>query len=162
MTRGWAAELAGALIAGGLGAFLLIHASDIPFGAGYDRIGPRVFPYAVAIGLMVLGALLVLARLRAQATPAVGPAASEAAPSAVNLVPLAWLGAAIVLVPLTLERIGFVAAAAAQFWLTARAFHSRRPWRDALAAIAVAVVVYVAFARGLGMELPQGPLEALF
>lgn len=156
MSRGRASELGVALTVGGLGTFLFVHASGIPFGAGYDRIGPRVFPYLVAVGLLGLAAFLAAAALRGRAA-----FTAPAWEGTLNLRPLAWLAVALALVPLAMDRTGFVPAAAAQFWLAARAFHSRRPWRDAIAAVVVAFVVYMAFARGLGMTLPQGPLEAL-
>jgi len=47
-------ELVLALAIVALGVFLLIGVSKIRLGAGYDRIGPRFFPYAVAAGLLLL------------------------------------------------------------------------------------------------------------
>ena len=50
---------------------------------------------------------------------------------------------------------------ALQFWLVARAFRSRRPGRDFLIAVALSLIVYLAFSRGLGLPLPAGILEGL-
>ena len=58
-------------------------------------------------------------------------------------------------------RAGFIVAASLLFWLVARAFGDHRPLRDGAAAVLLATVVYAAFARGLGLALPAGPLERL-
>jgi putative tricarboxylic transport membrane protein len=57
------------------------------------------------------------------------------------------------------ERAGFVIAAAALFWLTARAFDGRHPIRDAVFAVGLSVGAYLLFARGLDLTLPAGVLE---
>ena len=59
------------------------------------------------------------------------------------------------------ERGGFVIASSALFWVAARGFGSRRPLRDAVIAVALAVVVFLAFTRGLGLSLPLGVLGGL-
>jgi hypothetical protein len=50
--------------------------------------------------------------------------------------------------------VGFVLASSLQFWLVTQAFGSRTRLRDALVAIVVALTVYLAFSRGLGLALP--------
>jgi putative tricarboxylic transport membrane protein len=147
------AELAFALGAIALGALLFAGLAGISPGAGYDRIGPRFFPFVVAAGLVVIGAAIGVAAL-------FRPLASRAHASAAEPVywrPAAYLLAALLLSMALLERAGFVVAASLQFWLVARAFHSRRPWRDAIVAVALVVCVYVLFSRGLGLTLPVGP-----
>ena len=147
LALGTAAVLLGLVLAGGT---LLIGT-----GFGYDRIGPRTAPYGVALGLLLLGgALLALALGRRRETD---PTAGE---------PLQWRAIGMValagaLFLLFAGRTGFIAAASIQFWLVARAFSGHRPLRDGAAAVLLAIVVYAAFARGLGLALPAGPLEAL-
>jgi hypothetical protein len=58
----------------------------------------------------------------------------------------------------SLERAGFVVAASILFWLTARAFDARHPWRDAAFAIGVSVAAYLLFSHVLQLPLPAGPL----
>jgi putative tricarboxylic transport membrane protein len=60
-----------------------------------------------------------------------------------------------------LDRIGFVLASSALFWLTARAFDRTHPLRDALAAVALSAGAYVLFARLLQVSLPPGPFGAV-
>jgi putative tricarboxylic transport membrane protein len=154
-------ELALATGVAALGAFLLVGIPAIRFGAGYDRIGPRFFPYAVAAGLIFLGAWLAVGALRARARePQFGGATALQPP--LNWAPIGYLGLALILNLALLERAGFVIASSIQFWLAARAFHSRRPVRDAVIAVLLSVVVYIAFSQFLGLTLPAGPLESLF
>ena len=147
LAPGIAALLLGLLIAAGSFA--------ISSGFGYDRIGPRTAPYGVALGLLLIGVALL--------APALGrrletdPAAAE---------PLRWravglLALAGALFLLLAGRTGFILAASLQFWLVARAFSANRPLRDGAAAVLLGVVVYAAFAGGLGLALPAGLLEAL-
>jgi putative tricarboxylic transport membrane protein len=49
-------------------------------------------------------------------------------------------------------------ASAALFWFTARAFDSRRPYRDAAFSIVISVSVFLLFARVLQLSLPAGIL----
>lgn len=67
--------------------------------------------------------------------------------------------AAGILIELTLlEYLGFVIASTFLFWLTARAFESRSPLRDAGFAVAMSVATYLLFARLLDLSLPTGIL----
>lgn len=145
---------AGAAVA--LGLILFAGARQIEFAAGYDRIGPRFFPYAVAAGLLLLGASLaasvVVRRLR-------GARAEIAEGDRIDWRPLGLALSALLSSILLLGPAGFVLASAVQFWLVARAFRSARPLRDALVAVLFSVAVYYGFTAGLGLSLPPGPWE---
>ena len=139
----------------GLGSF------GIPFGAGYDRIGPRFFPSVVAAGLTLLGSVLAVAALRAKG---LHPTAGEDANGgiAANWRALGVLLAALLLNLILLQPAGFVVASSALFWLAARGFGSERPVRDAVIALSLSLLVYAAFTQGLGLTLPRGILERFF
>jgi putative tricarboxylic transport membrane protein len=142
-----------------LGLVLIAGGRSIGQAAGYDRIGPRTFPFGVAAALLVLAAALAVTTLTRSGQSS---AAADAEETPTDPLALAYVGAALFLLVALLNRIGFVLAAAAQFWLIARAFHSRRPLRDAIAAVVMAVIVYFVFSRALGLTLPAGILERLF
>jgi putative tricarboxylic transport membrane protein len=72
--------------------------------------------------------------------------------------PVGWLAAGILAYLLLAERGGFVVASAALFWFTARAFDSRRPYRDAAFSIVISVSAFLLFARVLQLSLPAGIL----
>lgn len=124
-------------------------------GFGYDRIGPRTMPYGVALGLLLLGGALLVPALRRQSET------HAAASEPLQRKALGVLALAGGLFLLLAGRAGFILAASLLFWLVARAFGDHRPLRDAAAAVLLSVAVYAAFARGLGLALPAGPLEAL-
>lgn len=144
---GSAAVVLGLVLAGG--------ALAIGAGFGYDRIGPRTMPYGVALGLLLLGGALLVPALRRR------PDTDVAMSAALQWRALGVLALAGALFLLLAGRAGFILAASLLFWLVARAFGNHRPLRDAAAAVLLSIVVYVAFARGLGLALPSGPLEAL-
>jgi putative tricarboxylic transport membrane protein len=115
--------------------------------------GQRLVPLVVLIGAaLVFGALAVGGiRVRRRARADAAPANRRAVAGAV-------LGLIVFL--LMLRPLGFTAAAAALFVLTANAFaststHRRRMWTVAVA-IVFAVVVDLAFTRGLDLPLPRG------
>ena len=129
-------------------------------GAGYDRIGPRFFPYTVALGLLLIGGWLVVSELVSGRSVDNMAVSSPGAPP-VNWNSAAYLAAALLVNLAFLERAGFVLAASVQFWLMARAFRSQRPARDALVAVLLSLVCYIGFSRGLGLTLPSGFLEGI-
>jgi len=144
-----------------LGVLLAAGSLEISFGAGYDRIGPRFFPFVVAGGLILLGGLLLLdawRTRRGEGSPEIG----QAADCPVNWTRLGWLVLALVSGAVLLEPVGFVLGAAVLFWLSARAFGSRHPVRDAAVAVAFSTAVFLSFTRGLGLMLPPGILRGLF
>ena len=155
------ADLVLALGVAALGVCLAVGGSGFSLGAGYDRIGPRFFPYLVALGLVLLGGWLALAALRGSRTKPTDGVNSGPRPQ-INWPALGYLGLALLLNLVLLERAGFVISASLLFWLVARAFHSRRPARDAATAVLLSVLVYFAFTRGLGLILPLGIFNRLF
>jgi putative tricarboxylic transport membrane protein len=149
--RRWA-DLAAAGSAATLGMVLWLGAGQISLGAGYDRIGPRFFPYAVAAGLILVAVVLATrALLGSGRLPTEHDQRSE---HRMDWGPFTWVLMALLLEVLLLERTGFVLASAGQFWLVARAFRSKKPVRDAIVAVLLSLAVYYAFSRGLGMSLP--------
>ena len=155
------ADLALALGVAALGVCLAVGSTGISLGTGYDRIGPRFFPYVVAIGLVLLGSWLAVASIRGMRAKAVAEETSDAS-SQMNWQALGYLGLALLVNLILLERAGFVISSSMLFWLVARAFHSRHPARDAAVAALLSVLVYFAFTRGLGLILPLGIFNRLF
>lgn len=148
-------EVIVALTAVALGLFVFVGGFSIDLGTGYDRIGPRFFPYVVAAGLILSGSLLARGAMRRAGSSAGGPDVQTSWTAIFTL--SAALGLGVVL----LEPLGFILTAALLFWLVARAFLSRRPWRDAVVGLLLSLFVYFAFTRGLGLVLPRGFLDGL-
>lgn len=117
------------------------------------------YPLFVLAGLVVFGIASVLS-FRRHGGPdggvLIAPArwGAVARPTGRVWQPIAVLAVGI-LIHLTLaERAGFIVAAAALFWFTARAFDARHPLRDAVFAVAVSAGAWLLFARVLQLPLP--------
>jgi putative tricarboxylic transport membrane protein len=108
------------------------------------------YPLVVLAGLLIFTCLAVV---HVRTHPA-----AVAVQEPVRVAPVAWLAAGILAYLLLAERGGFVVASAALFWFTARAFDSRRPYRDAAFAIVISVSAFLLFARVLQLSLPAGIL----
>ena len=108
------------------------------------------YPLVVLAGLLIFACLAVV-HVRTH------PAAVDVQ-EPVRWAPIGWLAAGILAYLLLAERGGFVVASAALFWFTARAFDSRRPYRDAAFSIVISVSAFLLFARVLQLSLPAGIL----
>ncbi|AFZ69574.1 tripartite tricarboxylate transporter TctB family protein [Deinococcus peraridilitoris] len=154
------ADLALALGVTALGGLFLLGTLQIQATTGYSQVGPRFFPYVVATGLLIVGVLLTIDALRGgRAEPAAEEDADPNAPN--NWAAMGWIALGILLDMLLMNVGGFVVASIALFWCVARGFQSRKPLRDLAIAVILAVLVYVVFTRGLGLNLPDGILKGL-
>lgn len=148
-------------------ALLVLSAIGIARGGGYSVVGPATIPLGVAIGLLVLSAILAV---RTTVAPDLDLAASVAEeersthwPSAVmTLVLLLAYGLALDgfrLGPIEVPGLGYVIATGLFLPATARVLGSRSPVRDLILGFAIAVLLYVAFTEFLGVRLPPGLLD---
>lgn len=147
MGRGAGPLAVGAVVVG-LGVFFVLGARAIEGEAAYAGVGPRVFPSVIGAGLVVLGAVFLVAVRRGM------DFADAADPAERGVLP--WLLAGLVGGIVAIEPLGFPVAAAWLFVMGARGFGSRRWLRNALVGALLGVVVYLVFARGLGVSLPGG------
>jgi putative tricarboxylic transport membrane protein len=132
------------------GVLLLIGTTSITVAPVYSRIGPRVFPFLVAGGLIAVGLLYAFESWKGRQTPT-----DE---HKVTFWPIAVISGGIVADALLLERLGFVLSSTILFILVAAGFGSRRHLRNAVVALALASLAYITFVYGLGLRLPAGIL----
>jgi putative tricarboxylic transport membrane protein len=120
-------------------------------GTGATETGSIVpsgaYPRFVLGGLILFG----LAALRGLWT---SRQSSSGASSAFGATPVVLVGIGAALHLLLAERAGFIIAATVLFWCTARAFDSRHPIRDGIAALSISLASYFLFARLLQLSLP--------
>ena len=148
---GLAIGLGLAVIAGVVG----LDAARMQVPPTYAKVGPQVFPLAIALGLALCGARLAWEAFKGQ-----GPA-PDAEAGATD-----WWSAGIAAVVLLaqvylIKPLGFVVCAALVFFAIAYAFGSRRFLRDAAIGLGLALAAYGAFTYGLGLSLPPGPFKGL-
>jgi putative tricarboxylic transport membrane protein len=150
-----------ALAAVVFGILIIWQATLIRLTPAYSKVGPRVIPYIVGAGLVVVGIWLAYEALTGRASA--GTAESE---DADPTLPTDWrtvglLALALLAYLLLIERAGFIIASATLFVLAAFAMGSRRLARDIAIGIVVATILYLGFSRGLGLSLPAGILKGI-
>lgn len=137
-----------------LGFCLVAGTLAIPAGAGFARIGPSAFPWAVSIALLIVGISLLREAL------AGGGVANGTEPEAsgFEILPFAYISLGLILHLLLVERAGFVVASAVLFVCTARGFGARHWLLTTALGLALAILTFAGFRYGLDLDLPTGPL----
>jgi putative tricarboxylic transport membrane protein len=146
-----------------LGLLALWATFQIRQGGGYSAVGPRVFPLAVAIGLLALSLLFLLRATRFPDRDLAEQAAAEEASTHWLTVGLIVL--LLVLYAFALGILGYVVATTLFFALSAWVLRGRagrlRVLRDLLIGLLLSLLVYLSFTRFLGVRLPAGVLDFL-
>ena len=150
-----------ALAAVVFGILIVWQTTLIRLTPAYSKIGPRVIPYIVGAGLLVVGVWLAYEALTGRAS--IGTAESE---DADPTLPTDWrtvglLALALLAYLLLIERAGFIIASATLFVIAAFAMGSRRLARDIVIGVVMATILYLVFSRGLGLSLPAGILKGI-
>ena len=148
-------DLAGLAIAAGLFALAILiwrDAASYPERRTYAQFGPEIFPYLVAAGTAVFAALTALMAWRG------GFPARET----MNWPPVIWVVMAVVaeIVLLTAD-LGFILASGTLFGFAARGMGRKPVWLTVAVGIGVSLLLYILFRHGLGLSLPDGPLERI-
>jgi putative tricarboxylic transport membrane protein len=143
--------MAGVLL--GLAAVVFWQTAAIPVSPIYAKVGPTVVPVIAALGLALLGLVLMVEALRGgwQSEPERNLAIDHAA--------LMWIGAGLILNVVLIGSAGFTLASTVLFVCVARAFGSRNIVRDGAVAIIFALATYFGFARTLGIDIGAGLIE---
>ena len=154
-------ELALALVVAAFGAAVVWQTTQIRISPAYAKVGPRVIPYIVGSGLVLVGLWLAVEALTGRAT--LPSADSE---DVDPTLPTDWrtvglLSGSLVVYLLLIERAGFIIASALLFFGAAFAMGSRRFARDAVIGLLLALAAYLVFTEGLNLRLPQGVLEGV-
>jgi putative tricarboxylic transport membrane protein len=142
-----------------IGAYTVVDARGLSVGFG-DPVGPRVFPYVVGAGMIVLGVLLAVATARGD----VGEA--EAGEDIDLTAPADWatvgkLVAVLVLNLLLVNVLGWAITGALLFAGCAWALGSRTLVRDLLIGAVLSVGSWYFFYSGLDVPLPPGILDGI-
>jgi putative tricarboxylic transport membrane protein len=143
------------------GVLIIWQTTLIRLTPAYSKVGPRVIPYIVGAGLVIVGAWLAYEALTGRA-----PVGSTDSEDADPTLPTDWrcialLALALLAYLFLIEPAGFIIASATLFVTAAFAMGSRRLARDVAIGIVMATVLYIGFNRGLGLSLPAGVLEGI-
>jgi putative tricarboxylic transport membrane protein len=141
-----------ALLLVALAALIVWNAAHLNANvASYSRIGASAFPYAVAALLMAAALGTVVAALKGE-FPDREP---------LEFGPVGWIVGGLVAQVVLLGFAGFSIATGVLFAFTARGFGGKPLWLTVPIGIALSFILYILFAKGLQLSLPQGPLERL-
>ncbi len=157
MTAGRDFRIGETILGGGvlaLGLFIAAETWRLPLAPSQAAVGPKVFPYIVAAGLIVVGVALLREAFA-------GPRAHEG-DRQLDWFAVALVSAGIVVMVLLIERAGWIISATLLFAAVARAFGSRRILIDVLIGLGLAALTYVAFTYGLDLNLPSGEFMDFF
>ncbi len=133
------------------------EAMRIPVSPMYSKVGPTVFPYAVAVALLLLGLKLVYDGIAGQW----GETAADDDQTPADRRGFAWLAVGLVLNVALIDLLGFIIASTLLFICVARAFGSASPWRDLGIGFTLALVSYLGFDRLLGIQIGAGIFEGI-
>ena len=151
MTTGWGLRIGEAVLGGvvlGLGLFIAIETSMMEVAASNAAIGPRLFPFLIAFGLLAVGVAVLWQAF-------FGHIAHERG------FELDWLAVAIVSGGLILqmflvESLGWIIATTLLFLAATLAFRERRVLISIAIGLALTCLTYWVFNYGLGLSLPIG------
>jgi putative tricarboxylic transport membrane protein len=131
-----------------LGAFVAVETLLIEVAPSQAAVGPRLFPWLVATGLIVVG----LALLR----EAIGGHIAHERGWELDWRAVGLVAAGLLLQMLIFESLGWIIAATILFSMTAFAFGNRRLVLGAAIGVFLTSLTFVLFNYGLGLTLPIG------
>jgi putative tricarboxylic transport membrane protein len=136
-----------------LAAVILWQTAEIPVSPLYAKVGPTIVPTITALGLGLLGLLLLAQAWQGGWQPA------EEKETPPDWIALAWIGAGLVLNVLLIGPAGFTLASVILFVCVARGFGSQAPLRDGTIGAVFALIAYFGFAKTLGINIGAGFVE---
>ena len=149
--------LAAALFA--VGVYTIIDARGLTVGFG-DPVGPRVFPYVIGTGMVVLSVLLAVATARGDvAEPEAGEDIDLTTPP--DWLTVGKLVGVLVLNLLLVNLLGWAISGALLFAGAAWALGSRTLLRDLLVGVVLSVLSWYFFYVALGVPLTPGILDGI-
>lgn len=153
------AQLGLAAVLAVVGALTVYDATTL--GTGFaDPVGPRVFPYVIGTGMVVLAVLLAVAALRGDVPEAEGGEDVDLT-SDTDWLTVAKLVAVLLFTIATVDVLGWAISGALLFAGSAWSLGSRTLLRDVLVGAVLAVASWYAFYVGLGIPLAPGILDGI-
>lgn len=142
-----------------VGIYTVVDAAGLEVGFA-DPVGPRVFPYVIGTGLVVVGALLAVATARgSQPEPEEGEDVDLS--SAADWLTVLKLVTVLLFTVATVNLLGWAISGAVLFAGAAWALGSRTLVRDVIVGLVLAIASWYAFYVGLGIPLTPGVLDGI-
>ena len=151
MTSGWGLRIGEAVLGGvvlGLGLFVAIETSLMEVAASNAAIGPRLFPFLIAFGLLAVGVAVLWQAF-------FGHIAHERG-FELDWRAVALVSGGLILQMLLVESLGWIIATTLLFVAATLAFRERRVLISIAIGLALTCLTYWVFNYGLGLSLPIG------
>ena len=151
MTTGWGLRIGEAVLGGvvlGLGLFVTIETSLMEVAASNAAIGPRLFPFLIAFGLLAVGVAVLWQAF-------FGHIAHERG-FELDWRAVALVSGGLILQMLLVESLGWIIATTLLFVAATLAFRERRVLISIAIGLALTCLTYWVFNYGLGLSLPIG------
>lgn len=151
MTTGRSLRIGEAVLSAGVlvvGLFVAVETALIKVAPSNAAVGPRLFPFLIATGLIVVGLALLREAFFGHIAHERG---WELDGRAVGLV-----SAGLIVQMLLLESLGWIIATTLLFLAATLAFGSRRLVLDVAIGVVLTGFAFVLFNYGLGLTLPTG------
>ncbi|MDB5473520.1 MAG: tripartite tricarboxylate transporter TctB family protein [Devosia sp.] len=140
-----------ALVLAAIAGVIIWQTSNMRVPPIQARVGPTVFPYVIAAGLILLSIGTAVSALRG-AFPAREP---------VRYGPILWIAGGLVAQMLLIGWAGFAVGTAVLFAFVAKGFGRGPLWMTLPIGFVLAFSIWFVFSRGLQLSLPMGPIERL-
>ncbi|GFG52624.1 hypothetical protein CQY20_01235 [Mycolicibacterium agri] len=141
----------------GIGIVVLLDGLRQSESRSASGVGAGFMPTVVGVLLIALSAALTVQIVRGRLGEA-DEAEGEVDVRRTRWVPMAICVGAVLVFIVGVEPLGYVIVSSIVFWLTAWAVGARHIVRSAIIAIALSLIVYLAFTRLLDIYLPPGVL----
>jgi len=151
MTTGLGLRIGEAVLGGvvlGLGLFVAIETSMLEVAPSSAAIGPRLFPFLIAGGLLIVGGAVLYQAF-------FGHIAHERG-FELDWLAVALVSAGLLLQMLLVESLGWIIATTLLFVAATLAFRERRVLISVAIGLVLAGITFWIFNYGLGLTLPVG------
>ena len=150
-------EVVAGLIVLALGLFFLWGSTLMTVTPMHARIGPKTFPLLIGGGLVVIGVCLTIVGWRRGWVEPI----DDGGPPGADWRAMGLIAGGLILHAALIKPLGFVLAGGVLFTATAAAFGARKLVACFAGGGLLCLIVYVVFAKGLGLTLPPGLLAGL-
>jgi putative tricarboxylic transport membrane protein len=127
---------------------------------GTSVISPQTFSYVIGIFLSIVSVTLFITVLKGDSGTPEGTEPGDPFQPA-DFATMAQVSGAIAAFVVLLDQAGFIVAATSSFFGVSYAFGARKYVKDFFVAVIFAIVVYVAFTKGLKINLPAGIFDGI-
>jgi putative tricarboxylic transport membrane protein len=143
-----------------LGLIVIFDTSRMMIPVGEETVGPQVFPYLIGGFLISISLGLFIQVLRGNLGVPEGTEFGEIIDKT-DYKSLAMVAGSMATYPVLIERAGFIIATTVAFFGVSYAFGATQLRKNFVIALIFSAIVYFAFSRGLGVNLPAGILKVL-